>query len=343
MDELSERSRKILWAIIQSYTTLNTPVGSIKVTQQFSFGLSPATVRSIMASLEDMGYVKQPHTSAGRIPTERGYRLYVNSLLKERKLAVSKTIFDNLTKRLLFIQDDANQLIKEAAKSLSLYSRYLSIATQSKAEQLLIKHIKLIKYEDNKVLCILIADDESVRSNFFNLSGSLSQNDLDVLSGYLENLIKGLSFSKAKKQLSLRLQDEESRNEYIEDILTKCNDFISNESDNLDINELAGTSYLPDFANLKQIKEILQAIEDRHLFLKMLQKVSNSKGVQVFVGMESIFPTMKELSMVASTYRDNKGTLGTIGVIGPTSMNYKKLIPIVAHTANTLTEILSDA
>lgn len=343
MDELSERNRKILWAIIQSYTTLNAPVGSIKVTQQFSFGLSPATVRSIMASLEDMGYVKQPHTSAGRIPTERGYRLYVNSLLKERNLAVSKTIFDKLTKRLSFIQDDTNQLIKEAARSLSSYSRYLSIATQSKAEQLLIKQIKLIKYEDSKALCILIADDESVRSSFFNLSGPLSQNDLDVLSGYLNNLVKGLSFSKAKKQLSLRLQDEGSRNQHIEDILTKCNDFISNESDNLDINELAGTSYLPDFASLKQVKAILQAIEDRHLFLKMLQKVSSSKGVQVFVGMESIFPTMNELSMVASTYRDNKDNLGTIAVIGPTSMNYKKLIPIVAHTAKTLTEILSDA
>lgn len=343
MDKLSERSRKILWAIIQSYTNLNAPVGSIMVTQRFSFGLSSATVRSIMASLEDMGYVKQPHTSAGRIPTERGYRLYVNTLLKERKLSSSNALFEKLTRKLFVLQDDSDQLVKEAAKTLSSYSKYLSIAAQSNIEKLLITHLKLIRYEGNKVLCILIANDESVKSRFFTLSGPLSQNDLDVLSGYLNNLISGLSFIEARRRLSSKLQDEESRNEYLEDILGECRDFISHESNNLIINELSGTSYLPDFATPKQIKDILQAIEDRHLFLKMLQRVGSSRGVQVYVGMESILPTMKDLSMVASTYKDNKESLGTIGIIGPTSMNYKKLIPIVDHTAKTLTEILSDA
>jgi heat-inducible transcriptional repressor len=343
MDELSERNKQILWAIIQSYTTMNTPVGSIKVTQRFSFGLSPATVRSIMASLEEMGYVKQPHTSAGRIPTERGYRLYVNSLLKEKKLSASKALFEKLSKNLFIEQDDSGRLIKEAAKTLSSYSHYLSVAAQSSAGNLLIKDLKLIQYEDKKVLCILIADDESVKNSFITLNSSLPQSDLDALSGYLNNLVRGLSFSEATVRLTLRMQDEESRNEHIEEILAKCRDFISKESDNLIINELAGTPNLPDFANLNQVKDVLQAIEDRNFYLNILHEVTGSKGVRVFVGMEEIMPSMKGLSMVASTYKDKDQSLGTIGIIGPTNMNYRKLIPVVAHTAKTITEILSDA
>jgi heat-inducible transcriptional repressor len=342
MDELSERNRKILWAIIQSYTTMNVPVGSIKVTQRFSFGLSPATVRSIMASLEEMGYVKQPHTSAGRIPTERGYRLYVNTLLKEKKLSASKALFDKLRKNLFIAQDDSGRLIKEAAKTLSSYSRYLSVAAQTNAGELLIKDLRLLKYEGNKVLCILIADDESVRNRFITLNASLTQSDLDALSGYLNNLVRGLSFSKAIDRLSSCMQDEESRNEHIEETLAKCRDFISNESDNLIKNELAGTPNLPDFASLNQVKDVLQAVEDRNFYLNILHEVRGSQGVKVFVGMEKIMPSIKGLSMVVSTYKDKDQTLGTIGIIGPTSMNYRKLIPVVDHTAKTLTEILSD-
>ncbi len=342
MDKLSERNRKILWAIIQSYTNINTPVGSIKVTKSFSFGLSPATVRNIMASLEEMGYLQQPHTSAGRIPTTAGYRLYVNSLLKERRPSSGKALFDRLTSGLIISPDDSDRLIKEATKTLSSYSQYLSVAAQTEADRSSIKDLKLIKYDDNRALFILIANDDSVRSRFIDISSSLLQKDLDALSGYLNNLIKGLSFINAKNKLSSQLLDERSRNEYIEDLLSKCRDVISHESDII-INELAGTSNLPDFVSLPQIKDILKTIEDRRFFLKILKLVSSSKGVQVFVGMEKLIPSMRGLSMVASTYRDSRKVPGTIGIIGPISMNYKKLIPAVDHTAKKLTEIMSNA
>ncbi|MBI4826942.1 MAG: heat-inducible transcription repressor HrcA [Nitrospirae bacterium] len=343
MDNLSERNKKILWAIIQSYTTLNVPVGSSRVTRSFSFGLSSATIRNIMASLENMGYVKQPHTSAGRIPTENGYRLYVNSLLMRNKLSINKNLYEKLTLRLLNIQHDVTQLVKEAAKILSLYSKYLSIATNSRTDELTITNIKLINYEEYKALCILIANDGSVRSRFLHLVSPLSQNDLDALSGYLNNLINGLSFSNAEKLLSLKILDEQARNVHIENILQSCKDFIKNEADNLTTNEFAGTSYLPDFASLKQIKEILTAVEKRYLFLNIMHNLKDSKGVQVFIGIDNIMPAMKGLSLIASTYKNGRELHGAIGVIGPTSMDYKKLIPIVEHTANTMTKILSNA
>jgi heat-inducible transcriptional repressor len=344
MKELNERSKKILWAIIQSHIDLNTPVGSFMVTKRFSFGLSPATIRNTMANLEELGYVKQPYTSAGRVPTERGYRLYVNTLLKERRLSINKAIIQKLSDRLRIVEKDINRLVKEAVRTLSSFSQYLAIATSPKAEEMRFKHIRFIKYEKKKVLSILISEEGIVKNKIIDVEEIHSQKQLDKISNYLNNTLSGLTLKEAREKIvSQMIKGKMAYDRLITRTLLMGRDIIISENDRLFIDEFSGTCNLPDFADIHQLKEILKAIEDKYFMLKLLDKVSGSKSVQVFIGLDNIMPAMKDLSMVVSPFYYHKSNAyGTIGIIGPTRMNYEKLIPIVEHTAKTLTHILSE-
>jgi heat-inducible transcriptional repressor len=343
MTELNERSKKILWAIIQSHIDLNAPVGSFMVTKRFSFGLSPATIRNTMASLEELGYVKQPHTSAGRVPTERGYRLYVNTLLKERALPINKSLVQKLSYRLRVTEKNVDRLVKEAVRTLSSFSRYLAIATSPRTEEMVLKHIKFIKYDKKKVLSILISEEGIVKNKIIELEEIHSQKQLDKIANYLNTTLSGLTLREVREKIvSQMVEGKITCDRLIAQALSMCKDIIISEDESLFMDEFSGTCNLPDFASIKQIKEILKAIEDKYFMLKLLDKVSGSKGVQVFIGLDNIMPAMKDLSMVVSPYYYHKShAYGTIGIIGPTRMNYEKLIPVVEHTAKTLTHILS--
>ncbi len=343
MHKLDERRKKILWAIIQSHIDLNIPIGSILISQRFPIKLSPATIRNTMAKLEEMGYLVQPHTSAGRVPTEKGYRFYVDTILEEQTLSVNKALSCRLSNRLRGIKKDNHSVIKEAAKALSSFSRLLAIATPPRIEDIVFQRIKFIKYERKKVLIILISKEGVVKNRIIELDRIYTQSQLDKAAGYLNNRFSGLTIRKVREKIAYQLYKEKAVcDQLIASLLYLCKDIVTSEADALSLNGLSGTSNLPDFATMKQIKGILKAIEDKRFMLKLLNEISTAQGVKVFVGMEHIMPAMRELSMVISTYRNKKLAAGAIGIIGPTRMNYRELIPIVDHTAKALTQILSE-
>jgi heat-inducible transcriptional repressor len=344
MTKLDERRKDILWAIIQSYIDLNIPIGSKLITQRFPIGLSPATIRNTMSKLEEMGYIKQPHTSAGRVPTEKGYRFYINTLMEEQIISLNTALSRELFNRLRIIKKESNTLIREAARTLSSFSHYLALATPPRIDDILLKRIKFIKYERKKVLTVLISEEGVVKNRIIELDKIHAQKQLDRAAHYLNSRFSGLPIKKVREQIAYQLYKEKTVcDQLIANLLYLCKDIVPSEDDDLSLNSLAGTSNLPDFATMKQIKAILKAIEDKRFMLKLLNQASDSKGTRVIVGMENFLPAMKELSMVISTYDDKKLASGAIGIIGPTRMNYKKLIPIVDHTAKALTQILSEA
>ena len=344
MNKLDERRKKILWAIIQSHIDLNVPVGSILITRRFSFGLSSATIRNTMAKLEQLGYIIQPHTSAGRVPTEKGYRFYVNSLLEEYSRSTDAALSDELSRKFRVVKNDNLLLIKEAAKTLSSFSQYLAIATPPKIDDIIFQRIKFIKYENKKVLTIIISDEQVVKNKTIELDKIHTQKQLDSASDYINNRFSGLTIKRVKEKIAYQLYKEKLvRDELITNLLFLCKDIVTPEAGSFTSGELAGTSNLPDFVTMKQIKGILKAIEDKNFMLKLLTQISESQGPQVVVGMGNILPVMKELSMVVSTYNDKKYFSGAIGIIGPTRMNYQRVIPVVDDTAKALTRILSEA
>ncbi len=342
MKTLDTRHKKILRAIIQSHIDLNAPVGSLLIIKKYPIGLSSASVRNTMASLEKLGYIAQPHTSAGRIPTEKGYRFYVEYLMEEETFSINDSLSKELTDRLKTNNNDNSFLVKEAARTLSRFSSYPAIAIPPRVNNLALKRIKFIKYEKNRILAVLISDDGIIKNKIIELDKDYTQNELDSASEYLNNRFTGMTISSVKEQLSYQLHREEKKyNRLLADILLLFREILMMEADNSNLNELSGTSFLPDFANMKQIKAILRAIEDKQFLLKLLNQISDWEGTKVFVGTDNILPAMKELSLVVSTYSNRKNANGAIGIIGPTRMNYKKLIPIVDHTAKALTRILS--
>jgi|Deesub1362A_J573_1020465.scaffolds.fasta_scaffold00252_9 heat-inducible transcriptional repressor len=337
---LDERSEKVLFAIIQTHTVSNSPVGSFKVTKRFSFNLSPATIRNTMAELEELGYVTQPHTSAGRIPTEKGYRYYVEVLLKEH--AASKDLLDSLYKKLRSIEQDISKMIVETSRELSLATKYIGIVTPPRMEDIRLKHVRFIKYDRKKTLCILIYEDGIIKNKFVALKGVRSHRQLERITSYLNNRFSGATLQEIRDSIMSQISKERIVcDRLITNALLTFKDIISREDEDL-LGGLTGTSNLPDFVDIKRIKDILRAIEDKHLMLKLLDQIRASEGLQVLVGLEDIIPQMKEMSLVASTYTDRVNARGTIGILGPTRMNYKKLIPIVEQTANTLTRVLME-
>jgi len=342
MNTLNERRKKILCAIIQSYIDLNTPIGSYYITQKFPLDLSPATIRNAMAKLEELGYIIQPHTSAGRIPTEKGYKFYVDTLLEERTLQLNPDLSYEWTAEAMINDDDNSKIIKKAAETLSMYSHYLAIAIPPKTEDMRLKHIKFIKYDEKKVLAVLVSAEGTINNKIIELDKIYSQKQLDRASTYLNSKFYGLTIKNVREKITDQLyKDKIVRDQLIANLAALFKEIIMDDTTKLAFNGLSGASNLPDFASMKQIKDILRAIEDKQFMLKLLHHISKSQGTQVFVGMENIIPSFKELSMVISTYKEKKYLSGAIGIIGPTRMNYKKLIPFVDHTAKVLTRILS--
>jgi len=342
MNKMDERHKKILCAIIQSHIDLNIPIGSYFITQKFPLDLSPATIRNAMAKLEELGYITQPHTSAGRIPTEKGYKFYVNTLLDEQTLQVNSGLSYELSAEAMTHDKDNSAIIIKAAETLSLYSHYLAIAIPPRTEDMTLKHIKFIKYEENKVLAVLVSEEGTVNNKFIEMEKIYTQKQLDRASNYLNSKFHGLTIKNVREKISDQLySDKIVRDQLIANLVALFKEIIMDESSKLAFNGFSGASNLPDFASMKQIKDILRAIEDKHFMLKLLHHISSTQGTQVFIGMENIIPSLKELSMVISTYKDKRYLSGAIGIIGPTRMNYKKLIPFVDHTAKVLTRILS--
>ncbi len=343
MNKLDERRKKILRATIQSYIDLNVPIGSMLITRRFSFGLSSATIRNSMATLEKLGYIIQPHTSAGRVPTEKGYRFYVNSLLEKYSCSNDSALSNELSRKFRIIKKDNLLLVREAARTLSSFSHYLAIATPPKIDDIVFQRIKFIKYEERSVLTILISEDQVVKNRIIKLDRTHTQKHLDSAADYINNSFSGMTIKKVKEKIAYQLYKEKLvRDELITNLLFLCKDIVAQDTDNQSSGELSGTSNLPDFVTMKQIKGILKAIEDKKFMMKLLARISESKGPQVVIGMGEILPVMKELSMVVSTYNDKKYFSGAIGIIGPTRMNYKKVIPVVDDTAKALTQILSE-
>jgi heat-inducible transcriptional repressor len=342
MQILSERSRKVLCAVVQSYIDFPDPVGSRVVTKRYSFGLSPATIRNIMADLEEMGFLTQPHTSAGRVPTDLGYRFFVDSLIAERSPDSDIGILlQNLYEKLESLRNDIESLLSETTRSLSLISHYLGIAMSPTSDTTTLRKINLLKYEPDKIAAILFTDDGLIKNRVVSLDSEISQKDLNRIAAYLNAEFSGYTFDQIKQRILREMSREKMRcDSLISRAMRICREALHFQSD-LFVSGLSAVLDLPDFADLKKIRELSKAIEDKHMIVKILDRLSEAEGVQVVIGSENSMDEMKKLSIVVSPCREDDRPVGVVGIIGPTRMNYAKAIYIVENTAKFITKMLA--
>lgn len=337
---LSSRDCKILQAIILDYIQTAVPVGSRTVSKKYKMELSPATIRNIMADLEEMGFLKQPHTSAGRVPTARAFRFYVDSILKVRQLS---DVDQELIKRGLAQERmDIGEILKRASSLLSLLSKQTGVVLAPRFGSNVFKHIEFIKLREKKVLVIIVTKSGEVQNRLIEADEPMDQEELDKYGRYLNEIMAGLSLIEAKKKIVEELKKEKVLFDKLSFQALKLSKKALEDEGEGDLYIEGKTNLLkfPEFADLEKMRAILETFEEKTKIVKLLDKALNAQGIQIFIGAENEYSEMKECSLVAAPYSKENFTLGTLGVIGPMRMDYSAIIPIVDHTAKILSKIL---
>jgi heat-inducible transcriptional repressor len=341
-ENLSDRDRKVLQAIIMDYIQTAEPVGSRVVSKKYKMELSPATIRNVMADLEEMGFLTQPHTSAGRIPTDHAFRYYVDTILEVRKLRQSEQ--DRIYTGLQEGEMDVNEIMKRASSLLSMLSKQAGVVLAPRFGINLFKHIEFIQLREKKILVILVSKTGDVQNKLIESDEQLSQDELDKYSRYLTEIMGGLSLADAKRRIV-----EEMKKEKV--LFDKLMYRALQLSQKALADEGEGAVYIggqtniirsPEFADVEKMQILLQAFEEKTKIIKLLDKALSAHGIQIFIGGENDFNEMQGCSVVTAPYTRENFTLGTLGVIGPTRMDYSNIIPIVDYTASLLSKILEN-
>ncbi|ACB84764.1 heat-inducible transcriptional repressor HrcA [Natranaerobius thermophilus] len=333
---LNWRKQKILKTIISDYIKRAEPVGSRTLTKRYEFDLSPATIRNEMADLEDMGFLEQPHTSAGRIPTERGYRFFVDELIT-RCLSVpqQELLLKKLTK---FKALEINEIVQVTARALAEMTDYTSLVLGPQTSKSAFQEIQVFPIDQQRVLMVLTTDTGIIESKPVPVSGNLSKQELSNIVQHLNKRLKGLTIDDITPSLLKELRTDLIKEvDLVEKAMHILADSFRHSSANVALGGTKNILNQPEFNDLKKVKELLSFFENEEVLAELL---SESEGIVVRIGKENPRDEVKDCSLVTASYELNGRPLGTIGVLGPTRMDYSRVIAIVAQIANELTMAL---
>jgi heat-inducible transcriptional repressor len=340
-DRLSEREWKVLEAVVQSYIETAEPAGSRTIAKRFPLGVSAATIRNTMSDLEDQGYLFHPHTSAGRIPTDRAYRLYVDSLIWRRPVAPTES--ERLTQELRGDPGAIERILEKAAQVLGVLTHELGVAVGPSFDGAILEKLELMQVASDRLLMILVIRGGLARTLFIEVATQLPRDAVATVSGVLNERLKGLSLREIRASLRDRLRDSAAGPRESE----LLNIFIE-EADHLFDLPGAGQVVLgsaqmlagqPEFHSNEQMRSLLELTERRDLLREAL-RTRDQGGVTVTIGGENTDPKLTTFTIVTSSYRC--GALsGVIGVMGPTRMPYEKILALVEHTSRLVEDLVT--
>ena len=341
-DILDERSRRVLNAVVRSYIDRPDPVGSRFVTRKYSFGFSSATIRNIMSDLEEMGFLSQPHTSAGRVPTDKGYRFYVDSLSNEAQsekiIEVPEEFIQQFSRRLDEFKNDISAMFSEVTNTLSSLSNYVSIVLPPKAENTTFNRIDLIKFKSDQIVAILLTDEGIIHNKVIQADPMLKQEDLNRIADFLNVEFSGHTLDEINNMLMQRMKREKAQwDRLISRAISIYEQAMTFAEGDIFVSGLYDLMDLPEFSDISKLRELSKAIKEKHVIMKLLAELSHSEGVQVLIGTENPVTELKGLSVFTSMYKEGSRPMGIIALIGPTRMDYSKAIIMV----DTITKCVS--
>ncbi|MCF6461091.1 HrcA family transcriptional regulator [Clostridium sp. Cult3] len=339
---LDDRKIKVLHAIINSYIISAEPIGSRTISKQYDLGVSSATIRNEMSDLEDLGYLNKPHTSAGRVPSDKAYRLYVNQLLKAERLKMDMKKKEEIKKVLVGESSEIDQLIQNSAKVLSAITSYTALALSPQLKKSKLKHIQLIPIGDIEILLVLVNDSGIVKNTIFRLDEKINDDQLVVISNFLNNKLKGLTIEEIGKEMDNNIFKEMYDYKGIIDNIIPIINKTFNDIDSVEV-YADGVNKIfdfPEYKDLDKAKSFISFIEDKELLADMLLNNSRENGIEITIGNENIYDPIKECTLITTTYKLGDVIIGKIGVIGPTRMDYPMVINALKLFSVNLTEIL---
>ncbi len=316
--DLNERKLKVLQAIISDFVATAEPVGSRTLTRKYDLGFSPATIRNEMADLEEMGYLTHPHTSAGRIPSEKAYRLYVNELMKKQEL--TKAEKNAISSQLMANFDELDKTIEHAAHILSEITQLTAFAMTPRKEQDIIKYIRLLPVDEHTVVLMIVSESGKISNQSLRIAQGYQEETLDMLSKSFTYSYKGKTLSEAIKMNIIR--DFESD---IEMMMLNINLYLDGYSNIFD---------LPEYSDISRARMFLNMLNQKDVMTDEL--IRRGEGLKITIGDENDSADMKDCSLITATYHIDGKLVGKIGVIGPTRMKYGKITSVIEYLTDNL-------
>lgn len=337
--QLDERKIKIMQAIIRNYLETGEPVGSRTISKYTDLNLSSATIRNEMADLEEMGYILQPHTSAGRIPSDKGYRLYVDTMMEEKDREL-----EELKEMMLEREDKVDILLKQVAKLLAVNTNYASMISAPVVHKNKLKFIQLSKVDINQLLAVIVMEGNVIKNNILHVSEELSEENILKLNILLNTHLNGLAVEEINlAMISAMKQQAGIHSEIIGNVIDAIAEGIKAEED-LEIYTSGANNIFkyPELADQQRASEIINTFEEKQMLTELVQDTlsdESNTGIQVYIGNETPIQSMKDCSVVTATYELGEGMRGTVGIIGPKRMDYDKVIGTLKTITHQLDEL----
>jgi heat-inducible transcriptional repressor len=341
-NDLDDRAREILRAIITNYILTGEPVGSRTIARMTQEGLSPASVRNVMADLEDMGFLSHPHTSAGRVPTDKGYRYYVDTLLGHGGLAQGeRTLIDASLSRVAGEFGEAMEVIPRLLSRLTSQVGYLVSPPLSDA---VLKHIEFVRLHERKILVVFVDRSGVVSHRILDTEQDYTPDDLGRAGRYLVSEFADQTLSEIRRRL-VRLMAEEKAtfDKLLRDAVTLGTGYVEAEAGERRL-VLEGTTNMMkhrEFSDIETMRRLFQTFEEKHRLVTLLDRCLDTSGVRVVIGSEADDPALDSLSLVASPYRLDDHTTGWLGILGPTRMEYGRAVALVDYISRVFSRLLT--
>lgn len=337
-ESLSERAQLLLKVLIESYIRDGQPVGSRTLSRESGLALSSATIRNVMADLDELGFVTSPHTSAGRVPTDKGYRFFVDTLLKLKPPEGPEVM--ELKRRLGEHQDEPMSLVATASQLLSTITHLAGVVTIPRQPQAAVSQIEFVGLSNNRVLTVLVVNGREVENRILHLERHYSSDELRRAANYLNDLFRGHTLGEVRTELLNQLQEtHRSMNRLMLEAIQLAEQVVDFGQRGEQGYVMAGETNLMDFAelsNVEKLRRLFEAFNEKRDILHLLDQSLRAEGVQIFIGQESGYTILDDCSVVTAPYTLDNEIVGVLGVIGPTRMAYERVIPIVDITARLL-------
>lgn len=334
--ELTFRARKILYAVISEYVATGEPVGSRRIAKRYGINLSPATIRNVLADLTDAGVLCQPHTSSGRIPSERGFRLFVDGLTQMRDVTTDDRTA--VLERMRELRPGIDDLVREAGRLLATLAGVAAVVTRPRADTAPLSQIRFMALKPGELLAVVIGERGTIQNRVITAPGSLDRSALERLNNYIEANVAGRTLAELREFFATEVDTERELRDRAKQVVE-----AATEGDVTTQIVIEGRSVLfdrPEFTDADKIRQYLRTFDEKERLVDLLDQTIAAGGVHVLIGSETELDQSSDISVISANYKLNGVNAGTLGIIGPTRMDYGKLVPLVGFTAQVMSDVL---
>lgn len=327
--------------MVRDYIATAEPVGSGQVAKRKGIHLSSATIRTVMSELEERGFLRRAHASSGRIPTPGGYRFYVDEMMRLRPLTPSEKA--EIRRKVEAGSTDMKEVLREACHLVSLKAHQPGIAMEPRPGERSLRQIQFVRLRGKVVLAILISGAGIVENKILEIDRAMPQEELNRMHNYLNDRLGGLSISDVRREILLEMKRMQTQyDEILNQALMLGEKVFSDGPPDVHIEGQSLLVSEPEFSQTEQLQRILRTLEEKTMLVRLLDQSLANIGVRIFIGDDQAFPEINGLTVISSVYSDSEGNRGLLGVIGPTRIDYARIVPLVDFTATMITEVLQE-